>query len=128
MYENCGSAINSKPLDAELIRDLAAVLNRHSRENYSNTPDFVLAEYLVNCLRSFETAENLKDELCRDHSAKTESLLELWKEKGISTKLVCEHLNIDYDLERQRVEMEREAGLLIESSIKANGDDLKIKK
>ena len=113
MDDNSGSAINSKPVDAELIRDFAALLNRHSRENYSNTPDFILAEFLVHCLRSFETAENLKDELFRDHSVKTESLMKLWQEKGISTKLVCEHLNIDYDLERQRVEMEREAALLI---------------
>lgn len=33
-----------------LIRELTAVLNRHSAENASNTPDYILAEYLVSCL------------------------------------------------------------------------------
>lgn len=31
-------------------RDLASLLNRYSRENGSNTPDFILARYLVQCL------------------------------------------------------------------------------
>jgi hypothetical protein len=48
--------------DDELIRDLAAVLNSHSRENRSNTPDFILAEYLVDCLYSFEAASNRREE------------------------------------------------------------------
>jgi hypothetical protein len=34
--------------------DLASVLNRHCRENYSNTPDFILAEYLICCLKAYE--------------------------------------------------------------------------
>ena len=37
-------------------RDLQALLNRHSRENESNTPDFVLAQYLQDCLRAFDSA------------------------------------------------------------------------
>ena len=32
------------------------LLNRASRENASNTPDFILAQYLMGCLESFETA------------------------------------------------------------------------
>lgn len=39
-----------------LRRDLAEVLNRHSRENGSNTPDHVLAQYLSNCLDAFDVA------------------------------------------------------------------------
>lgn len=34
--------------------ELAALLNRHSRENVSNTPDFMLAEFLVDALGAFE--------------------------------------------------------------------------
>jgi hypothetical protein len=35
----------------EKFRDeLEELINRHSMENGSNTPDFVLAEYLVKCL------------------------------------------------------------------------------
>lgn len=33
-----------------LKRELAEVLNRHSVENASDTPDYILAEYLVSCL------------------------------------------------------------------------------
>lgn len=40
----------------DLRKDLAALLNRYRRENYSNTPDFVLASYLVECLQAFERA------------------------------------------------------------------------
>lgn len=36
--------------------DLQKLINRHSLENRSNTPDFILAEYLVDCLHSFELA------------------------------------------------------------------------
>src|SRR5580692_5744669 len=34
-------------------KDLAHVINRHSRENGSNTPDFILAAYLADCLENF---------------------------------------------------------------------------
>lgn len=37
-------------------RDLAAVLNKYSLENGSNTPDFLLADYLIDCLRALDTA------------------------------------------------------------------------
>lgn len=40
----------------ELRRELAVVLNRHCRENGSNTPDYVLAQYLSNCLDAFDVA------------------------------------------------------------------------
>ena len=43
---------------SELERDLAQVLNKHSAENESNTPDFILAEYLMGCLKAFNTATN----------------------------------------------------------------------
>lgn len=39
---------------ATLLRDLERVLNGHSRENQSNTPDFLLAEYLLACLSAYE--------------------------------------------------------------------------
>lgn len=42
--------------EAALCRDIATVINRHSRENHSDTPDFVLARYLMSCLRAFELA------------------------------------------------------------------------
>lgn len=37
-------------------QELAAVLNRHRQENASNTPDWILAEYLWGCLAVWNTA------------------------------------------------------------------------
>lgn len=39
-----------------LQKDLAALLNSYSAENGSNTPDAVLADYLLSCLEAFNTA------------------------------------------------------------------------
>jgi len=36
--------------------ELTALLNRYSKENASNTPDFILASYLQTCLDAFGTA------------------------------------------------------------------------
>lgn len=36
--------------------ELKQLLNFHSMENASNTPDVVLAEYLVSCLNAFDEA------------------------------------------------------------------------
>ena len=40
--------------DSDFRTDLAAVLNKHSRENGSNTPDFLLAEFLHDVLDAFD--------------------------------------------------------------------------
>ena len=37
-----------------LVHDLAEVLNRHCAENGSNTPDFIIAQYLVDCLTALD--------------------------------------------------------------------------
>lgn len=39
-----------------LFTDLQSAINRNSAEKGSNTPDFILAEYLVSCLRAFDAA------------------------------------------------------------------------
>ncbi len=38
---------------SEFQKELAALINKHSIENETNTPDFILAEYLNDCLDSF---------------------------------------------------------------------------
>ena len=43
-------------------RDLQAVLNKHSQENGSDTPDFMLAEYLIDCLRALDRTIGRRDE------------------------------------------------------------------
>ena len=40
----------------EFRQELIVLLNRHSMENPSNTPDFILASYLLGCLAAFDTA------------------------------------------------------------------------
>jgi len=39
-------------------KELASLINRYSRENNSNTPDFILALYLDDALKLFEYAIN----------------------------------------------------------------------
>jgi hypothetical protein len=39
----------------EFYKELRNLLNRYSIENDSNTPDFILAEYLLSCLETFNT-------------------------------------------------------------------------
>lgn len=41
--------------------EVQSVLNRHSRENKSQTPDFILAQYLASALEAFEQAVNARD-------------------------------------------------------------------
>lgn len=47
--------------DNALLHDLQALFNRHSRENRSNTPDFVLAAAALAGLRGFESATAERD-------------------------------------------------------------------
>jgi len=39
-----------------LEKDLAEVLNKHSADNDAETPDYILAVYLVSCLKAFKRA------------------------------------------------------------------------
>lgn len=36
--------------------ELESLINRHSMENGSDTPDFILAEYMLGCLKSYNSA------------------------------------------------------------------------
>lgn len=52
------------PADSEdarpqsLAKELAAMLNKHGIDNATNTYDFVLADYLVDCITAFKKARN----------------------------------------------------------------------
>lgn len=37
-------------------KEIEQVINRHSEENASGTPDFVLAKFLLDCLTAFNSA------------------------------------------------------------------------
>ena len=47
--------------DVEFTRALAALVNCHSRENGSDTPDYLLAAYLMGCLRAYVAATAARD-------------------------------------------------------------------
>lgn len=42
--------------DENLRKELSALLNSYSRENESNTPDFILADFMLKCLQAFDEA------------------------------------------------------------------------
>jgi hypothetical protein len=47
--------------DSKFQQELSSLLNRYSKENASDTPDFVLAEYLVHCLKAFDYAVRYRE-------------------------------------------------------------------
>ena len=49
-------------METQFRKDLAELINRHSKENGSNTPDFILARYLDNVLQNFDAAVNEREE------------------------------------------------------------------
>lgn len=51
--------ITSEPTEFE--RELAQLINKHSLENASDTPDFILALYLRNCLDNFAQVLTARD-------------------------------------------------------------------
>jgi hypothetical protein len=46
---------------SEFERELRQLLNRHSSENHSDTPDFILAAYITDCLNAWATAVKARD-------------------------------------------------------------------
>lgn len=42
-------------------RELTSLLNRYSKENGSDTPDFILSNYLISCLRTFDNATKQRE-------------------------------------------------------------------
>lgn len=50
------------PRETQFHRELASLLNKYSKENDSGTPDFILAQYLNNCLDTFNRAISAREE------------------------------------------------------------------
>lgn len=44
-----------------LEKRLTSLINSESREDDSNTPDFLLSEFMMNCLDAFEFANNKRE-------------------------------------------------------------------
>lgn len=45
----------------KLKRELTNLINRFSLENESSTPDFIIAEYLVDCLSNYNKTVSSRD-------------------------------------------------------------------
>lgn len=59
------------------------LINIYSLENGSDTPDFILAQYLVDCLKSFDKAlQSREDWYCKGIGVKQELTKELFGENG----------------------------------------------
>ncbi len=48
-------------MDCQFHKELEHLINRCSMENGSDTPDFILAEYMAKCLDAFDTAMTLRE-------------------------------------------------------------------
>jgi hypothetical protein len=48
------SARNAEADDREFLSELERLINCYSMENGSDTPDFILAQYLTACLKAFD--------------------------------------------------------------------------
>lgn len=46
----------------EFVNDLANLINRHSIESLSNTPDIILAEHLADCAEAWAKAIKLRND------------------------------------------------------------------
>ena len=49
-------------MNKDFKKELEHLINKHSLENDSDTPDFILAEYLNDCLIAFNKAVNRREE------------------------------------------------------------------
>lgn len=45
-------------INPEFEKELTNLLNRYCIENQSDTPDFILSEYLLDCLKTFNKTTN----------------------------------------------------------------------
>lgn len=51
---------------SDFRKELTSLINRYSRENGSNTPDFILATFLISCLKAFDEAVNTRKDWYKD--------------------------------------------------------------
>jgi hypothetical protein len=79
--------------------ELAGLINSHSLENGSNTPDFILAAYLLNCLTVFDHANNWNTAWHSKDGVPAD-----WRENGPPTAVRAHDAGTDKGLRKARVE------------------------
>lgn len=50
--------MNNQETRQTFQQELEYLINRYSQENTSDTPDYILCEYLLDCLKAFNNASN----------------------------------------------------------------------
>jgi len=58
---NVYSGSDGMPTDIAFEKRLSSLINMHSKENDSNTPDFILAKFISDCLENFNKATVARD-------------------------------------------------------------------
>jgi hypothetical protein len=48
-------------VNSEFLKRLTELINEFSLENGSDTPDFILASYLTECLRNYESVIGMRE-------------------------------------------------------------------
>ena len=48
-------------MNTNLRGDIATIINKHSAENASGTPDYILANYLILCLDAFDVTTQQRE-------------------------------------------------------------------
>lgn len=74
---------------SKLRREIKAAINSASAENGSNTPDYILAEYLITCLAAFDTAVTLRDRFYEIAPAPGRTLTEMGRRPQQITCGMC---------------------------------------
>lgn len=67
--------VPATPVTHPFEKELETLINRHSMENGSDTPDFILAQYMFTCLSAYQNAVNARDKwLGVDRSAENKTI------------------------------------------------------
>lgn len=61
-YESTQQPVAEQAPAPEFRTELSSLINRHSKENESDTPDFILAQFLCGALANFDATVRRRDE------------------------------------------------------------------
>ncbi len=54
-------------MEETFLSELTSLINKYSLENKSNTPDFILATFIADCLKAFDSASNARENWYGQH-------------------------------------------------------------
>lgn len=67
---------------SELREQIEGAINSCGAENGSNTPDYILAQYLINCLEAFDYATKARDDWYKVHLSPANSYFDKKEREG----------------------------------------------